>query len=70
MSLQDVIRTDAAAQWRAAFEKGEKRDADFTTVSGSKLEPLYGPDDVTRYEPPLPPSLADQCHSPLGWLGR
>ncbi len=46
MSLQDVIRTDAAEQWRRAFEKGEKRDADFSTVSGAKLEPLYGPDDV------------------------
>ncbi|MCY2960128.1 MAG: methylmalonyl-CoA mutase family protein [Planctomycetota bacterium] len=46
MSLQDVIRTDAAALWQRAFDKGEKRDADFTTVSGAKLEPLYGPDDA------------------------
>ncbi len=46
MSPQDVIRTDAEALWRQAFEKGEKRDADFTTVSGTKLEPLYGPQDA------------------------
>ncbi|MBL8861672.1 MAG: methylmalonyl-CoA mutase [Planctomycetes bacterium] len=46
MSLQDVIRTDAEARWRRAFEQGEKRDAEFTTVSGARLEPLYGPDDV------------------------
>ena len=46
MSLQDVIRTDATSYWRQAFAKSETRDAEFTTVSGVKLEPLYGPDDV------------------------
>ncbi len=32
-------------QWRAAFEAGRIRDADFATMSGIGLEPVYGPDD-------------------------
>jgi len=46
MSAFQVKPIDAQELWRAAFEKGEKRDADFTTVSGAKLEPLYGPEDA------------------------
>jgi methylmalonyl-CoA mutase N-terminal domain/subunit len=32
-------------RWRAAFEAGRTRDADFATMSGIGLEPVYGPDD-------------------------
>jgi methylmalonyl-CoA mutase, N-terminal domain len=31
--------------WRAAYEKASHRDADFGTMSGIPLEPVYGPDD-------------------------
>jgi methylmalonyl-CoA mutase, N-terminal domain len=42
MSWQE--RYDA---WRAAYEVTPERDADFTTLSGIPLEPLYGPHNVT-----------------------
>src|SRR5258706_2765020 len=32
-------------RWRAAFEPGRIRDADFATMSGVDLQPVYGPDD-------------------------
>ena len=32
-------------RWRAAFEAGQVRDADFATMSGVDLQPVYGPDD-------------------------
>jgi methylmalonyl-CoA mutase N-terminal domain/subunit len=32
-------------RWRAAFEAGRIRDADFATMSGIGLESVYGPDD-------------------------
>jgi methylmalonyl-CoA mutase N-terminal domain/subunit len=31
--------------WRAAFEASKLRDADFETLSGAAVEPVYGPDD-------------------------
>ncbi len=31
--------------WAQAFAASSKRDADFTTMSGVPLEPVYGPDD-------------------------
>ncbi len=33
------------AAWRAAFAASSLRDADFETMSGIPLEPLYGPED-------------------------
>ncbi|HUF83203.1 MAG TPA: methylmalonyl-CoA mutase family protein, partial [Acidimicrobiia bacterium] len=32
-------------QWRQAFEAALRRDADFDTMSGVPVEPVYGPDD-------------------------
>ena len=32
-------------RWLEAFEASTHRDADFTTMSGIPLEPVYGPDD-------------------------
>ena len=34
------------AAWRAQFDAGEKRDSDFTGVSGRRVEPVYTPLDV------------------------
>ncbi len=32
-------------RWQARFDAARKRDADFTTLSGVELEPVYGPAD-------------------------
>jgi methylmalonyl-CoA mutase, N-terminal domain len=32
-------------EWRQAYESASHRDADFETMSGIPLEPVYGPDD-------------------------
>ncbi|HEY8216909.1 MAG TPA: methylmalonyl-CoA mutase family protein, partial [Acidimicrobiia bacterium] len=32
--------------WRVAFERSQRRDADFSTLSGIPLEPVYGPADA------------------------
>jgi methylmalonyl-CoA mutase, N-terminal domain len=37
-----VTRRD---EWREAFETSVARDADFTTMSGVPVEPVYGPED-------------------------
>ncbi len=34
-----------AQQWQEAYEASKLRDAQFTTMSGIPLEPVYGPDD-------------------------
>jgi methylmalonyl-CoA mutase N-terminal domain/subunit len=51
-------------QWAAAFAeaqaKGQVRDADFTTLSGLEVDPVYGPDD----------EAADQRAERIGWPGQ
>jgi methylmalonyl-CoA mutase N-terminal domain/subunit len=37
--------TTARDRWQRASEKSELRDADFTTMSGVPVAPVYGPDD-------------------------
>ena len=32
-------------EWKQAFEKAPERDADFETMSGVPVDPVYGPDD-------------------------
>ncbi len=54
-----VVPVDAKARWSAAMEKARLRDAEFTTVSGVPLEPVYGPDDV-----------ATDFERDLGWPGE
>jgi len=41
-----VVRVDAQAQWDAAVRSSKSREASFTSVSGSPLKPLYGPEDA------------------------
>ena len=36
--------TTARDRWQQAFEKSERRDADFTTMSGIPVAPVYGPE--------------------------
>ncbi|HEY7947395.1 MAG TPA: methylmalonyl-CoA mutase family protein [Acidimicrobiales bacterium] len=38
-------RSDSHSDWRAAFDASSLRDADFETMSGIALEPVYGPGD-------------------------
>ena len=33
------------ARWQRAYDQAKKRDADFTTLSGLAVEPVYGPPD-------------------------
>ena len=52
---------DAASgrqRWRRAYGQAGKRDADFTTLSGLEVEPVYGPADGA--EPP----------DRIGWPGE
>ena len=46
MSRSEASGTDPRQAWQQAYDKGEKRDVEFTTISGAPLQPLYGPDDV------------------------
>lgn len=39
-------RKGAEDRWKEAYAKGPERDAEFSTMSGVPIEPLYTPDDV------------------------
>ncbi|GAA2364509.1 acyl-CoA mutase large subunit family protein [Dactylosporangium salmoneum] len=44
---------EGRARWQRRFDEARKRDADFTTLSGSRVEPVYGPPegaDVPGFE--------------------
>lgn len=44
---------DGRARWQRRYDEARKRDADFTTLSGSPVEPVYGPPedaDVPGFE--------------------
>jgi len=44
---KSIVRSvDARAEWERALASSKLRDSDFTTVSGAKLAPLYGPADA------------------------
>jgi methylmalonyl-CoA mutase, N-terminal domain len=51
-------------RWTAAYAeaqaKGQVRDADFTTISGVEVDPVYGPDD----------EAADERMERIGWPGQ
>src|SRR3954469_22591468 len=38
-------RSDGQSRWQQRYDAARKRDADFTTLSGVELEPVYGPAD-------------------------
>ena len=46
MSRSDARGADPRQAWQQAYDKGEKRDVEFTTLSGAPLAPLYGPEDA------------------------
>ncbi|SES07636.1 methylmalonyl-CoA mutase [Pedococcus cremeus] len=49
---QNPSTSEGAARWQARFDaaraKGQVRDADFTTLSGMEVAPVYGPADGTE----------------------
>ena len=40
-----VTGESGRARWQRAYDQAKKRDADFTTLSGLAVEPVYGPSD-------------------------
>jgi methylmalonyl-CoA mutase N-terminal domain/subunit len=57
-------RATGKERWAAAFAeaeaKGQVRDADFTTISGLEVDPVYGPDN----------EAADERMERIGWPGQ
>jgi methylmalonyl-CoA mutase N-terminal domain/subunit len=50
---------DSEAAWRRRYDQAPKRDADFTTLSGLEVEPVYGP----------PPGSVVPGMDRIGWPG-
>lgn len=48
------------ARWQARYDAATKRDADFTTLSGAPVDPLYGP----------PPGVDVPGFERIGWPGE
>ncbi|HVM28534.1 MAG TPA: methylmalonyl-CoA mutase family protein [Mycobacteriales bacterium] len=48
MSPEDIAA--GRARWQARYDAARKRDADFTTLSGDEVEPVYGPRPGDAYE--------------------
>jgi methylmalonyl-CoA mutase N-terminal domain/subunit len=62
---------DEESQWRAAYDASTLRDADFETMSGIPLEPLYGPGDWPGGSGVDDPGARDRAAMDrLGWPGR
>jgi methylmalonyl-CoA mutase N-terminal domain/subunit len=62
MSAQRTVgvkAVDPRALWEEAIREAKLRDAEFTTISGAKLKPLYGPDDARV-----------DAEKDLGWPGE
>src|SRR3989440_12388148 len=47
-------------RWQQRYDAARKRDADFTTLSGLEVEPVYGP----------PEGAADPRVERIGWPGE
>ncbi|QSB04289.1 acyl-CoA mutase large subunit family protein [Natronoglycomyces albus] len=50
----------ARARWQERYEAARKRDADFTTLSGMEVDPVYGP----------PPGVDDPRMERISWPGE
>ena len=48
------------ARWQARYDAARKRDADFTTLSGASVQPVYGP----------PPGVDQPGFERIGWPGE
>src|SRR5436305_7378027 len=61
MGTQDGGR----ARWQQRYDAARKRDADFTTLSGIEVEPVYGPADESSY-----PVTKAGGFERIGWPGE
>jgi methylmalonyl-CoA mutase N-terminal domain/subunit len=52
--------TDGRERWQRRYDAAKKRDADFTTLSGVEVDPVYGP----------PEGSADPRLERIGWPGE
>jgi methylmalonyl-CoA mutase N-terminal domain/subunit len=43
------MTADGRQRWQQRYDAARKRDADFTTLSGVELDPVYGPADESAY---------------------
>lgn len=62
-SIRDMTPEEIAAgreRWQRRYEEAPKRRADFTTLSGVEVDPLYGP----------PPGVAYPGFERIGWPGE
>ncbi|MBO1413171.1 methylmalonyl-CoA mutase [Streptomyces sp. FH025] len=48
MDAEEIER--GRQRWQQRYDKARKRDADFTTLSGDEVEPVYGPAPGQAYE--------------------
>jgi methylmalonyl-CoA mutase, N-terminal domain len=60
MADQAEAGTQARQRWRRRYERARTRDADFTTLSGLEVEPVYGP----------PPGAVVPGFERIGWPGE
>src|SRR4051812_37525101 len=51
---------DGRSRWQQRYDAARTRDADFTTLSGIEVEPVYGPADESSY----------QGFDRIGWPGE
>ena len=57
----DAQEIEAGRQrWQQRYDASRKRDADFTTLSGMEVDPVYGP----------PPGVTDPRFDRIGWPGE
>src|SRR3954466_10248901 len=65
MSVDASDIEDGRRRWQERFDAARKRDADFTTLSGVELEPVYGPPDESSY-----PVTEAGGFERIGWPGE
>jgi methylmalonyl-CoA mutase N-terminal domain/subunit len=59
----DAAAPSGRARWQARYDRSRVREADFTTLSGMEVEPVYGPADQAAED--AYPSFED-----IGWPGE
>jgi methylmalonyl-CoA mutase N-terminal domain/subunit len=59
-TVVDGTVDDGKARWQRRFDEAAKRDADFTTLSGLEVDPVYGP----------PPGSVVPGMERIGWPGE
>jgi methylmalonyl-CoA mutase N-terminal domain/subunit len=57
--------SDGRARWQQRYDAARKRDADFTTLSGVELDPVYGPADESSYA-----KTEGRSFEQIGWPGE